>query len=285
MGVYVNNKLAYQIPGARLHTQIPLTPGEQNVVVQEWDGCGGSTTTPLAITITGTTIKNIQAAANWYSWAQLAPTYQDCENPCKGVTWGMTQGVKSPSLSGNAAQVSLGGSTPWSDVLYANHLIGPFSSQGMPDFGHTMLAGLHNFTYDADFYLTNGKKTQAMEFDINWFMNTVGMTFGTECRVEGGNEWDIWDNAEARWVATGVACNPLENAWNHVTINVQRQADNSLLYQSITLNGVTAVINKTGAPFTVPSDWYGITVNYQMDGDQHQTAVSSYVDNLNFTYW
>jgi hypothetical protein len=111
------------------------------------------------------------------------------------------------------------------------------------------------------------------------------MTFGTECRIHGGNEWDIWDNVDAKWVPTGVACDPLQGQWNHVTINVERGANNTLIYQSITLNGVTATINKTYQPFTVPADWYGITVNYQMDGDEHQTPITSYVDKLNFTYW
>jgi hypothetical protein len=287
MGVYVNNVLAYKVNGAKLNTQINLGTGSQYTVVQAWDNCGGTTTTPITLTVKGAlnTFSNIQATKGWLSWAQLAPTYQDCDSPCNGVTWSMNQGVKSPSLSGNASQVNLGGTTPYSDVLYANHLIGPFSTQGLPDLNHAILSTLHNFTYDAYFYVTNAKDTQAMEFDINWFMNTVGMTWGTECRIAGGNEWDIWDNADAKWVPTGTACNPLENQWNHVTVNVERGANNTLIYHSITLNGVTSTIEKTYLPFTVPADWYGITVNYQMDGDQKQASISSYVDNLSFMYW
>ncbi len=44
------------------------------------------------------------------------------------------------------------------------------------------------------------------------------------------------------------------------------------------------MLNKTYAPFWVPYNWYGVTVNYQMDGDLHQTAISSYVDHLNLNY-
>ena len=58
-----------------------------------------------------------------------------------------------------------------------------------------------------------------------------------------------------------------------------------MIYQSITLNGVTSNINMTYAPFSVPSTWYGITVNYQMDGDAHQTAITSYADNFSLAYW
>ena len=48
--------------------------------------------------------------------------------------------------------------------------------------------------------MTDGPHTEAMEFDINWFMHSVGITWGTECRVAGGNEWDTWDNVNAHWV-------------------------------------------------------------------------------------
>ncbi len=52
-----------------------------------------------------------------------------------------------------------------------------------------------------------------------------------------------------------------------MTIQAQRESDNSLLFQSITLNGVTSNINQRYAPGTAPSGWWGITVNYQMDGN------------------
>ncbi len=287
MGIYENNQLVYQVHGASLNTQLALPAGTQTAVVQAWDYCGGSSSSPVSLTVLGphNTFTDIQNTTGWFSWGQLAPDYSDCDYPCNGVQWSMVHGIQSPSLDGKAAQVNLGGSTPYSDVLFANHLIGPFSTQNLPDPRQTLLPTLHNFSYDAYFYVADAAHTQALEFDTNWFMNSVGMTWGTECRLAGGNEWDIWDNVEAKWVPTGVPCNALQGQWNHVTINVQRTPDNMLLYQSITLNGVTATINKTYPPFTVPSDWYGITVNYQMDGDVHQTSTTSYIDRLNFTYW
>ena len=287
MGVYVNNQLVYVVKGASLNTQMNLSPGVEHTVVQEWDNCGGSATAPITVTVqgSGNTFSNLQANKSWDSWGQLAPLYQDCVNPCSGVTWSMTQGISAPSLSGNATRFDLGGTTPYSDALWANHLIGQFSTQGLADTDHTLLPTLHNFTYNADFYLTNAGVTQAEEFDINWFMNGVGMTWGTECRIEGGNEWDIWDNANAKWVPTGIPCNPIDHAWNHVTLNMQRGPNNTLIYQSITLNGITHNLDKTYTPFSVPLSWYGITVNYQMDGDSQQAANTTYLDNFSFMYW
>ena len=196
--------------------------------------------------------------------------------------------VSSPSLSGNATKFTLGGAkgtAPWGDALFSLPLIGQDSAQNLPDINHTLLPTLHNFTYDAYFYVTNASVTQVLEFDINMYMNGVGMIWGTQCNHLGGAVWEIWDNVNAKWISTGAACKLVNNAWNHVTVQVQRGSGNTLLYQSITLNGVIANIDKTYAPFAVPVNWWGVTVNYQMDGNSKQAANATYLDNFTFTYW
>ncbi len=55
MGIYVNNNLAYKVSGGSLSTQLTLSPGGYYTVVQEWDNCGGSTATPVKITVGGGT--------------------------------------------------------------------------------------------------------------------------------------------------------------------------------------------------------------------------------------
>lgn len=287
MGVYVNDQLMHVVNGAKLNTQMNLSPGAQQTIVQEWDNCGGTSSTPISVNVNGSgnTFTNLQASQGWKSAGQLAPDYADCELPCPGVTWSMSQSQIAPSLTGKAALFNLGGTTPYSDVLFYNQLIGTASTQGIPDYDHTLLPKLHNFTYDAYFFVPDTEHTQAMEFDINWFAGSVGITWGTECRIKGGNEWDIWDNVGAKWVPTGLACNVIENGWNHVTVTAQRGPNNTLIYHSITLNGITSNINKTYAPFSVPADWYGITVNFQMDGDEKQAPIRGYLDNFSFMYW
>jgi hypothetical protein len=285
MGIYVNNKLQYVVAGASLNTALNLSPGTYNTVVEEWDYCGGAAYTPVAITVqAGNVLSNLQSSGGWNGWGELPPVYGICSAPCPGVTWSMTQGIQTPSLSGHATQFNIGGTTPYSDVLWSLPLIGQGSTQGLPDSSHTLLPTLHNFTYDAYFYPTNLGVTEVLEFDISMYLNGVGMIWGNQCRVDYGNEWDIWDNVNAKWVPTGVACNPVNNAWNHVTIQGQRESDNSLLFQSITLNGVTANINQHYPPGSAPSGWWGITVNYQMDGNYKQAANTTFLDNFSFTY-
>lgn len=289
MGIYTAPyQLAYTVGGASLNTSLSLSPGTYNTTVEEWDNCGGAATTPVTITVSGSgkTFTNLQSSGGWNGYAQQPPSYGDCTwcTPSgPQTTWAMYQGITNPALSGSSTQFNIGGTEAYTDVLWNNHLIGDFSSQGLPDTSHTLVPTLHTFTYDVYFYGSNLGAAQALEFDVNQFFNNQGYTWGHECRVAGGNEWDVWDNVHAKWIPTGIACNPLENAWNHLTIVVQRTSSNQLNYQSITFNGVTHTLNWTYAPFSAVG-WYGITVNYQMDGNNKQTPYTVYVDKLNFTY-
>jgi hypothetical protein len=180
-------------------------------------------------------------------------------------------------------QFNIGGKTTYSDALWNNHLIGQFSSQGIPDYDNSINSKSHNFVYDVYFFGDHIGTAQALEFDINQFVNGQSFIWGHECRIVGGSEWDVWDNPGKKWHPTGVACNPLNNQWNHLTIQVQRTSDEHLLFQSITLNGKTATLNRYDSPTS--TSWSGITVNYQQDGNEKQQPYSIWLDNLNFHYW
>jgi len=293
MGIYTApGKLAYTVQGSQLNTLLTLNPGVYNTVVQEWDNCGGAATTPITITVGsggsssgGGVFTNLHQQPGWTGYALLPPAYNIC-NSCTPsgpqATWAMTQNISSPSLSGNSTRMDIGGQTDYSDILWNNHLIGDFSSQGMPDYNHTIIPNLHSFTYDVYFYVENPSISQALEFDINQFVGGYSYIWGHECRIAGGNEWDIWDDPGQTWHPTGVPCNPLPNAWNHLTLQVERTSDNQLLFQSITLNGVTSTLNYYENPTT--TTWYGVTINYQQDGNYEQTPYSVWLDKLNFTY-
>jgi len=284
MGIYVNNQLSYVANGASLNASLSLYPGTYDTVVEEWDYCGGASYSHVHITVTGNVFTNLQASDGWQAYGEFPPIYDICESCGSGVTWAMTQGIKSPSLTNNATKFDIGGNTPYADVLWTNPLIGDFSSQGMPDKNHTLIPSLHNFTYDTYFYGSNLELSEVLEFDINQYFNSMGFTWGHQCRIAGGHEFDIWDNVHWKWVATGVPCNPVNNSWNHLTLEVERTSDNKLQYHAITLNGVRTVLDWYFPPFSV-GNWYGVTVNYQMDGNYKQSPYTVYVDKFSLTYW
>jgi hypothetical protein len=292
MGIYTApGVLAYVVNGSSMNYNLSLNAGKYNTVVQEWDGCGGSSSTPVTITVSGgsgggggSSFSNVQHSGGWTDAGQRAPTFVNCSpSPCDNIVFSYTQNIKSPSLSGEATQMYLGGSQGYGDGFWNNHLIGDGSSQGMLDPNHTLVPTLHNFTYDVYFWGDDLSLSQAVEFDINQFFDNMGFIWGHECRIAGGNEWDVWDNVNSQWVPTGIACHPNSNAWNHVTIQVQRTTSNQLLFQSITLNGVTGYVNQYYNPGSAVG-WYGVTINYQQDGNSSQSPYSVYLDQLTFTY-
>ena len=83
---------------------------------------------------------------------------------------------------------------------------------------------------------------------------------------------------------SGIPCNPISNAWNHLTINVQRTASGQLLFKTITLNGKTGTVNRTDTPTSRPG-WYGVTINYQMDSNRYKVPYPVYLDKLTFHAW
>src|SRR5580698_8712050 len=52
MGIYPSPyQLIYTVNAASLNTTLNLSPGIYNVVVEEWDYCGGASTSSVAITV------------------------------------------------------------------------------------------------------------------------------------------------------------------------------------------------------------------------------------------
>ncbi len=296
IGIYTApGVLAYSTKGANLNTLLTLAPGTYKTVVQEWDHCGSSAKTPITITVGGAsnsdssggakTITNLHQMAGWTGYALLPSGYEICSS-CLPVgpeaTWTMSQGIASPSLSGNSSRMDIGGQTPYADILWNNHLIGDFSSLGLPDKNRTLTPAIHNFIYDVYFYSSNVETSQALEFDINQFVNGLSFIWGHECRVAGGHEWDIWDNPAQKWIPTGIPCKPI-NGWNHVVLKVKRTSDDHLLFESISLNGIASTLNSYGTPTS--TNWHGVTVNYQQDGNYFQQPYSIWLDKMNFSYW
>jgi hypothetical protein len=231
-------------------------------------------------------IYSLQKQKGWSGYALLAPSWgicTSCSPSGSSVNWSRTPFISSPSASGASTNHHIGGTHSFADILWNNHIIGNFSSQGIYDTSHTLVPHLHNFVYEVYFYATNISASQALEFDINQFIAPKGFIWGHECRIAGGHEWDTYDNVHKKWVPTGVPCNPLNNAWNHLVIEVARTSGDNLLFKSITLNGHTSTLNINRPPGT--TSWHAVTINYQQDGNRYMTDYSIWLDKLNFSYW
>src|SRR5258708_27642898 len=214
IGIYTApGNLAYVAKGSSLNTILTLSPGTYKTTVQEWDNCGWSSAQQVTITVGsggssgGGAFWNLQGnTAGWTGYGLLPPVYAICSTCTPAgpnVTWSWIPGVSVASSSSQTVKTTIGGTQAYTDVLWNNHLIGDFSSQGMPDYKHTLIPTLHNFTYDVWFYLSNNTAAQALEFDINQFVNGQSFIWGHECRVAGGHQWDTWNNAGQFLVPSG----------------------------------------------------------------------------------
>ena len=88
---------------------------------------------------------NVQARKGWRGWGELAPKYDICSDCQPEVTYSMTQ-------TGGATTFKLGGTKPYSDVLWSYPMVGPASVLDLPDNNKTLVPSLKNFIYDAYFF-------------------------------------------------------------------------------------------------------------------------------------
>ncbi|HEV2730989.1 MAG TPA: hypothetical protein VGV15_13225 [Terriglobales bacterium] len=241
-------------------------------------GTPGSST-PSSSSDRGNTFADLQLDSHWNSYALLPPAYNICET-CQPngteASWFTQQGIISPSLSGSSMQFSLGAhSVKYADILWNNKFTTRLADEkSVPNY--------HEFVYEVYFYGEDLEKSQALEFDINQFFDGKSFIWGHECRIAGGHEWDTWDNVNEHWVKSGIACNPVSNDWNHLVIHVARTVDDRLHFESITLNGVTHTVDRFDHPSA--TTWYGMTINYQMDGNGAQEPYTVYLDKISFSY-
>jgi len=114
----------------------------------------------------------------------------------------ITQGQSTPSMDGKAAKFSMGGPTPYSNILYYNPIGGGDS--------------VSHFSYDLYFYIDTPGAAQALEFDLNQTFGGTRWVWGSECNFNGSGKWDIWDDING-WKPTSIDCKPFPAAtWIHL---------------------------------------------------------------------
>jgi hypothetical protein len=114
-----------------------------------------------AVLASASTSSNIdQRTSGWFSCDGCAGANANGTNS----TYSLKVGVSSPSMDGKAAQFSLGGSTPYSNALWSQKLVGDA----------TTIRGMHHFVHDIYFYYTNATAAQGFEFNISQYIDGKG---------------------------------------------------------------------------------------------------------------
>lgn len=293
MRIYVDNVSVYAIASSKIDTLVAMSAATHNVVVQAWDSTGGVFKQALTLTVSGTTptptptptpsptptpLPVPPSTAVVKADIDQMTGWQSC-TACAGAggtgpisTISMVQNVVSPSLDGKSAKFSISGTTAYSDALWWKQLGAANTAK--------------NFKYDLYFYLTTPQFAQALEFDVNQAIGTERFIFGTQCNIKTGStvgHFDVWGNADGNWISTGIPCSaPTAFTWHHLTWEFKRTAT-QVVFIGFTYDGVTHYVNRT---YTAKASSVNeLNVAFQMDGDSHMDAYSTWVDKISLTYW
>ncbi len=280
MQIYDNGSMVYQVSGSSINTYLSMASGSHNIVIKVWNSAGQNTSAAETINVSGTTSTSTSSTSTTtsgttYSNIDQMSGWTSC-GTCAGaggngsvVPFSMSEYQSSPSMDGASAAFWIGSGTPYSDALWWKQL--------------GANSGASHFTYDLYFYYTSASSPQALEFDVNQSVGGYKYIFGTQCAIRGDGTWDVWDNINARWASTGVACTvPPTYTWNHLTWQLER-VNGQLHFISVTLNGVTHYINRYYSPRS--SSASELNVAFQMDGNYAGVSYKVWLDKVTLKAW
>jgi hypothetical protein len=272
MKVYSDDNVVYSVDASSMNAPVSLGDGSHWIVVQAWDSHQNVYKAPgFWIQVTGSGGGGGGGGQPNYTMIQAMSGWQTCDT-CAGsgsTPHSMSQHVSNPSMTGNSTQYWLGGSAPYHNAIWWKQL--------------TPIPSASHFVYDLYFYIENPGAAQALEFDMNQSTNNRKFIFGTECNIRGGQQWDVWDTANGRWVHTGIGCSaPPAYQWNHLVLEFQRSATQAT-FVSVTVNGHKSYINRTFNTYGVRASELNTAV--QLDGDYNQQDYSIWVDKMQVTAW
>jgi hypothetical protein len=275
MRVYVDQLAVYFTFNGSINTQIFVGPGAHTLEVMAEDNQGFISATLLQITVTTqaqTTISSIQDMPGWQSCSATFPpgsgrAGQICAAGLGTAQSTMTENQTSPAMDGKSAKFTMGGPTPYSNILYFNPIAG----------GNNV----SHFTYDLYFYVDQPNAPQALEFDINQTFGGNRWVWGSECNFNGSGKWDIWNDLTG-WQPTQFPCTPFPaNTWIHLIWSVER-VGNQVHYISLTVGNQVFNVD-TYYPNQPNWTLEEIDVAFQMDGNFMQQPYNVWLDEVNLT--
>lgn len=278
MRIYVDGTSAYSTNAASLDTNLSLSAGSHNVVVQAWDSAGSVFKSPLTINVSATsTGPTIPVGAKTFTNIDEMTGWDHCD-VCSGANaagpttpYKMTQFVSSPSMDGKSAQFWIGGDTPYASALWWKQL----GANSAP----------RHFVYDLYFYIKDAVSPQALEFDANQSISPYRYVMGTECSLKNSKQWSVWDGAGKHWMPTGVPCTYIEPyKWHHLTWEFERTTDGKVRYIALTLDGKKNYLNIVWSPQYVGSG-NDINVAIQLDGNYAMADYMLWADKITLSYW
>lgn len=269
IGTHIVHVKAWGEKGALCVSEAKITVTDS--VTKTEDGSEASAETAgLSIPSNAQAITSIQTHSNWEA-------VKDSNTP--GHASGEMSIVNNPSHGGSARK-------------FVTHFSGSGGERYSDSFGEDPTAT--NFVYDGWVYVQGSPSNLGnMELDLNQVLeNGDVMIYAFQCSGNSG-QWEVGSNAgsakhgAARWVKSGVACNPKSwaaNTWHHVQISESRDNSGHITYHSVTFDGTTHNIGKTVFGEFALGWGHVLQTNFQIDGIG-SGSTTTYLDDLTVYRW
>ena len=183
----------------------------------------------------------------------------------------MAQNQTTPSMNGNSMELYNSG--VWANALWWQKVGAQSSATNL----------LWDFYVQLDDSAVGA--AQALEFDSFQFVGGYNYMFGSQCNL-GGGVWDVWDEADGKWVSTGIACKEFQaGVWHHIQWYVQRTAGaQKYTFVTLVVDGTAYPVNMSYAPSYVGwSDNVG--AQYQLDVNATGAGYHEWVNQSTLTVW
>jgi len=211
-------------------------------------------------------IANIQNQAGWQ-------TCGGCGNDGgagQGPSYGVTQAVAKPSLSGSSSEFWINGGPSYAGGYY-------FIEQP------TVPNPVSYLRYEFDLYLPSQYATapQAIEFECQ--QNSNGYTYNYAWQADyGSNTWRVFNYTSSHWEPTTVAFPGFApDTWHHI-IAIYHSSGTQTVHDSITIDGVTYPVGIThDALYT--GNGLEFTNAFQLDLNGSSAGYQVYLDNMTIT--
>jgi len=290
--VYVDGNKAWGTPGptGSISPTINVGSGGHRIHVTAWDGSGASGYREISISASGSTTSSSSTSSSSTtasggslpsvpSYATVFSnidnnTFNACSSNCAGgnstSNYWQAGWQGSPSLDGSSRQFFNGGSA-WANVLWYKEWSGYSSASNyLWDFWVRFDSGIYDL--------------HSAEFDVYAAKGGWELMAGSQCSF-GNNRWDLWDQANFRWVGTSIPC-PRWSAgsWHHIQWYVTRPSYNQYKYVTLVVDGKSYAVNRT---FYGEHNGWGDKVGqqFQLDLGPSGADTHEWIDKVKLSVW
>ncbi len=246
-------------------------------------GCSGTGAQPAATSVTtpATTPTTPPSAANTTVYDEIQQvagwlTCGACGNTGGGgslASYQMSQGITSPSVSGDSAKFSISGSYAYANAYWF--------------FRHPARStAMSALTYEFDLYVPAGDENapQAIEFECQQRLNSYVYNFAWQAEYTS-NRWRVFNYTAKQWEDSGIALQRFApGTWHHIIAEYHNDENSHTTYHdALTVDGTRYPVNILHSATPVSNTSNEFTNAFQLDLNGSATPYAVYVDRMKVT--